>query len=71
MPTMGFPVGTRGKEPACQYKKHKRLGFNPCVRKIPWRRAWHPLQYPCLENAVDRGIWCLLCPWGCKELDTT
>ena len=42
MPTMGFPVGASGKEPACQYRRHKRLGFNPCVRKIPWRRAWHP-----------------------------
>ena len=28
-----------GKEPACQYRRHKRRGFNPCVRKIPWRRA--------------------------------
>ena len=25
--------------------------------KIPWRRAWHPLQYPCLENPMDRGAW--------------
>ena len=28
-----------GKESACQCK---RRGFNPCVRKIPWRRKWHP-----------------------------
>ena len=20
----------------------KEMGFNPCVRKIPWRRAWQP-----------------------------
>ena len=38
----GFPVGASGKEPACQYRRHRRLGFNPCVRKIPWRRARHP-----------------------------
>ena len=25
--------------------------------KIPWRRAWHPLQYSCLENPMDRGAW--------------
>ena len=37
---MGFPGGTKGKEPACQCRRHKRLGFNPCVGKIPWRRAW-------------------------------
>ena len=22
--------------------RHKRLGFSPWVRKIPWRRAWQP-----------------------------
>ena len=38
----GFPGGTSGKEPACQRKRHKRCGFNTCVRKIPWRRAWQP-----------------------------
>ena len=21
------------------------------------RRQWHPLQYPCLENPMDRGAW--------------
>ena len=36
----GFPAGTSGKEPACQYRRHKRLGFNPWVRQIPWRRKW-------------------------------
>ena len=29
-------------------------GF-PWVGKIPWRRAWQPLQYSCLENPMDRG----------------
>ena len=28
------------KEPACQCKRCKRVGFDPWVRKIPWRRAW-------------------------------
>ena len=23
----------------------------------PWRRAWQPLQYSCLENPMDRGAW--------------
>ena len=22
-----------------------------------WRRQWHPLQYSCLENPMDRGAW--------------
>ena len=38
----GFPGGTGGKEPACQCRRHKRRGFKPWVRKIPWRRAWQP-----------------------------
>ena len=37
-----FPGGTSGKEPACQCKRHKRLGLDPWVRKIPWRRKWQP-----------------------------
>ena len=37
---LGFPGGTRGKEPACQCRRHKRHGFDQWVRKIPWRRAW-------------------------------
>ena len=54
----GFPLGTGGKEPACQCIRHKRYGFDPWVRKIPWRRKWQPLQYSCLENPMDRGaLW--------------
>ena len=30
------------KPPACQYRRHKRWGFNPWVWKIFWRRAWQP-----------------------------
>ena len=22
-----------------------------------WRRKWHPTQYSCLENPMDRGVW--------------
>ena len=35
----GLPGHTGGQEPACQYR---RRGFDPCVRNIPWRRAWQP-----------------------------
>ena len=37
-----FPSGSSGKEPTCQCRRHKRLGFDPWVRKIPWRREWQP-----------------------------
>ena len=37
----GFSGGARGKEPACQCRRHKRLRFDPWVEKFPWSRKWH------------------------------
>ena len=31
-----------GKKPASQCPRLKRLGFDPWIRKIPWRRVWQP-----------------------------
>ena len=39
---MGFPKGASRQEPACQFRRPKRPGFNPWVGKIPWRKAWQP-----------------------------
>ena len=41
-PPLGFPGATSDQELACQCRRYKRLGFDPWVRKIPWRRAWQP-----------------------------
>ena len=38
--TGGFPGGASGKEPACQYRRHRRLRFDLWIGKIPWRTAW-------------------------------
>ena len=35
----GIPWWFRGKEFTCQCRRH---GFNPWVRRIPWRRKWQP-----------------------------
>ena len=35
----GLPWWLSGKESACQCR---RCGFDPWVRKIPWRRKWQP-----------------------------
>ena len=51
------PGGTSGKEPACQYRRHKRHGFNPWVGKSPGEGNGYPFQYSCLENPMDRGAW--------------
>ena len=49
-----LPSWLSGKESACQCRRH---GFDPWVGKIPWRRNGNPLQYSCLENPMDRGVW--------------
>ena len=54
---MGFPGGASGKEPACQCRRCKRLGFDPWVGKIPWRKAWQPTPVFSWKNPMDRGAW--------------
>ena len=41
-PQQWWQVVACGKEPACQFRRCKRLGLDPWVRKIPWRRARQP-----------------------------
>ena len=36
----GLPQGVNSKESTCQCRKCKRHGFDPWIRKIPWRRKW-------------------------------
>ena len=38
----GFPGGASGKEPTCQCSRLSRLGFDPWVGKIPWKKTWQP-----------------------------
>ena len=38
----GFPGGASGEEPICQCRRCKRCGFDPSVRKIPWRGTQQP-----------------------------
>ena len=55
MLTMGFPWWLRGKESACQYKRHR---FDPWVGKIPWRRKWQPTQV--FLPRKSHGHWSLV-----------
>ena len=68
---VGFPGGASGKEPACQWRRHKRCGFDPWVEKIPWRRKWQPA--PAFWPGESHGQRSLMgySLWGCKELDMT
>ena len=54
---LGFPAGTSGKEPTCQCRRCRRLGFDLWVGKSPEEGNGNPLQYSCLENPRDRGAW--------------
>ena len=62
--------GASGKELTCQCRRHKRFGFSPWVRKIPWKRAWQPT--PVFLPGESHGQRSLVgyCPWSHKELDT-
>ena len=53
----GFPGGTSGKEPTCQYRSHKGRQFDLWVRKIPWRRAWQPTPVFLPEGSHGGGGW--------------
>ena len=67
----GFPGGASGKEPACQCRRQKRDGFDPCFRKIPWRRKWQPT--PVFLSGESHGQRHLAgcSPRGRKESDMT
>ena len=53
------------KESTCQCRRH---GFNPWVRKIPWRRKWQPA--PELLPGKPHGQRSLVgySPWSCKTV---
>ena len=68
MITSGFPGGSEGKESACQ---GRRCEFDPWVRRVPWRRKWHPT--PVFLPGKSHGQRSLAgySPQACQELDTT
>ena len=35
----------------------ERLGFNPWVWKVPWRREWQATPVFLPEKPMDRGVW--------------
>ena len=41
--------------------------IDPWVGKIPWRRAWLPRPYSCLENPMDGEAWWVTVHGGRKD----
>ena len=68
--SIGLPRWLSDKESACQCRRHQRCGFNPWVRKIPWRRKWQstPVFLPG-ESCGQRSLMGYS-PWGRKDADT-
>ena len=50
---LGLPQWLSSKESTCRCR---RRGFDPWVRKIPWRKTWQPTRV-LQENPMDRGAW--------------
>ena len=50
----GFPAGSDSKESACNAGD---LGLIPRLGRPPGGGHGNPVQYSCLENPVDRGVW--------------
>ena len=65
------PRRSSGKESACQCRRYKRPGFNPCVGKSPWRGKWQPT--PVFLLRKSHGQRCLVgySLWDHKESDMT
>ena len=69
--TYTHDCGASGKESACKCRRRKRQGFDPWVRKIPWRRAQQPT--PVFSPGESHGQRSLVdySPWGRTESDMT
>ena len=68
---IGLHSRHRGKESACQCRRHERCGFDPWVGMIPWSGKWQPT--PVFLPGECHGQRSLVgySPWGHKELDVT
>ena len=66
---MGFRCGSDSKESACNAGDP---GLIPGLGRSPGEGNGYPLQYSCLENRKDRGVWWVTAnEWGCQESDMT
>ena len=65
MALLGFPGGSGGQESA---NIAGDLGSVLGLQRSTGEGNGYPLQFSCLENAMNRGAWQV---WGCKESDLT
>ena len=65
---VGASLGLSGQESASQCRGCKRLGFNPWVGKIPWRRKWWPTPVFLPEKSRRQRSLAGYSPWGFKRI---
>ena len=51
---LNFPGGSNGEDSACDVGD---LGLIPGFGRSPGEGHGNALQYSCLENPMDRGVW--------------
>ena len=66
-----FPGSSDGKEKKKVHLQCRRPGFNPWVRKIPWRKEWQPTPVILPGEFHEQRILVGYSPWGGKQLDMT
>ena len=57
MSSVGLPVWRSGKESSCSAGDAGVVGSIPGSGRSPGGGHYNPLQFYCLENAMDRGAW--------------
>ena len=67
---LGFPGGLVGEESACSLGVAEDVGSILGSGRSPGGGHGTPVQYSCLENSMNRGIWWTVVH-GVAESDTT
>ena len=65
------PRWPSGKELARQWKRCRRRGFDPCAKKIPWRRDWKSIPVFLPGESHGQRNLAGYSPWGHKQSDMT
>ena len=67
----GFPGGSVVKNPPANAGATEDSGLIPGLGRFPGEGIGNPLQYSCLENPMNRGVWWATAHGISKESDTT
>ena len=71
LPISGLPCWLSGWRVCLQCRRHRRHGFDPWARKIPWRRERQPTSVFLPGKFLGQKSLVGYSPWGHKESDTT